>query len=95
VAEIRLPGASGLREVIDTYKSKLEGGILPPDPARILEFALRVPVEVEHVLPIPPILETVHGNFTRPLVESLPRLPMTSDFHEFEWLRWIREEFRL
>ncbi|RLG85006.1 MAG: hypothetical protein DRO39_06595 [Thermoprotei archaeon] len=95
MAEVKLPGPSGLREIIERYKSKIEGGILPPDPARIVEFVLRLPVEVEHVLPIPPLLEYVHSNFTRPLVEALPRLPMTSDFHEWEWLKWVREELKL
>lgn len=95
MTEIRLPTATALRDIIDKYKAKLEGNMLPPDPARIVEFILRIPVEAEHVLPIPPILETIHSSFTRPLVESLPRLPMTADFHEFEWLKWIKEEFRV
>jgi len=95
VPEVRLPSASSFREIIDRYKEKIEAGILPPDPARIIEFVLRIPVEVEHLLPIPPVLEYVHANFTRPLVEALPRLPMTSEPHEWEWLRWIREELRL
>jgi len=94
MSEVRLPNSAGLREVIDRYKVKLEAGILPPDPARIAEFALRTFVEVEHVLPVPPILEQVHSGFTRPLVESLPRLPMTNDFHEWEWLKWLKEEFK-
>jgi hypothetical protein len=96
LAEIfRQPPTATIRGIIDKYKEKLEGNMLPPDPARILEFILRIPVEVEHVLPIPPVLETIHSSFTRPLVESLPRLPMTADFHEFEWLKWIKEEFRV
>jgi hypothetical protein len=95
LTEIRLPTATALRDIIDKYKAKLEGNMLPPDPARIVEFILRIPVVAEHVLPIPPILETIHSSFTRPLVESLPRLPMTADFHEFEWLKWIKEEFRV
>ncbi|RLG83084.1 MAG: hypothetical protein DRO39_08840 [Thermoprotei archaeon] len=92
MAEIRL---GGIRDVIDKYKEKLEAGILPPDPARIVEYVLRVPVGVEHILPIPPVLEIVHSEFTRPLVEALPRLPMTSDFHEFEWNKWFKEEFKI
>jgi hypothetical protein len=94
MSEIKLPRASALREIIDKYKEKIESGILPPDPLRVIEFVLRIPVEVEHVLPIPPILEFVHTNFTRPIAEALPRLPLTSDFHEFEWLKWIKEEFK-
>jgi len=92
---VKAPTTAAIREIMDIYKVKLESGVLPPDPARIIEFALRIPVEIEHALPVPPILEYVHTNFTKPMVESLPRLPMTSDFHEFEWLKWIKEEFRV
>jgi len=95
LAEVKLPSAGGLRDIMDKYKEKIEGGILPPDPARLVEFVLRIPVEVEHLLPIPPMLEYVHSNFTNPLVEALPRLPMTSEPHKFEWLKWVKEELRL
>ncbi|RLE62835.1 MAG: hypothetical protein DRJ47_10105 [Thermoprotei archaeon] len=87
--------SSNIKTILDMYKAKLEAGILPPDPLRIIEFMLRIPVEVEHVLPIPPVLEYIHSNFTRPMIEAAPRLPMTSDFHEFEWMKWLREEFRI
>mgnify|MGYP005639963843 CR=1 FL=1 len=90
-----MPSPSGLKDIIDKYKVKLEAGILPPDPARIIEFVLRGPIVVEHLLPIPPIIEYVHSSFTRPLIESLPRLPMTSDYPEFEWMRWLKEELKL
>ena len=92
--EIKTPSTSALKEIIDTYKVKIESGILPPDPARIIEFVLRIPVEVEHLLPIPPVTEYIHTNFTKPMVESLPRLPLTSEPHEFKWLEWIKEEFK-
>jgi len=97
LSEIKISrgGAGAIKEIIDIYKTKLEAGILPPDPARLIEWILRAPVGLEHLLPIPPILEYVHANFTRPLVEALPRLPMTSEPHEFEWLKWIKEELRL
>jgi hypothetical protein len=93
--EVKMPTASSIREIVDKYKVKIESGILPPDPARIIEFALRIPVTVEHVTPLPPVLEYVHSNFTRPMVEALPRLPLTSDFPEYEWLRWIKEEWKM
>jgi hypothetical protein len=92
---VKMPSPAGIKEVMDIYKSKLEGNILPPDPVRIIEAVLRIPVTIEHLLPIPPILEYVHASFTRPLVESLPRLPMTADFPEFSWLKWIKEEFKV
>jgi hypothetical protein len=95
MAEIRMPTTSSIREIIDKYKTKIESGILPPDPVRIIEFALRGPITIEHLLPIPPILEYVHTNFTRPMVEALPRLPLTSDFPEYEWLKWIKEEWKI
>jgi hypothetical protein len=92
---IKPPSTAALKEIIDTYKSKIESGILPPDPARIIEFILRSFVTLEHLLPIPPILEYVHTSFTKPMVESLPRLPMTSDYPEFMFLKWVKEELRL
>jgi len=95
VSEVKLPSSSSIRDIIDRYKVKLESGILPPDPARIIEFVLRGPIVVEHLLPIPPIIEYVHSNFTHPMIESLPRLPLTSDYPEFEWMKWFKEEFRL
>ena len=93
MAEVKLPSSNSVKQILDDYKTKIEAGILPPDPARIAEFALRAPVTVEHLLPIPPVLEYIHKNFTEPLVKSLPRLPMTSDFPEEEWLHWIKESF--
>jgi hypothetical protein len=95
LAEVIKPPSATIREILDKYKEKLEGNILPPDPARIIEWVLRFPVEAEHILPIPPILENIHSSFTRPLVESLPRLPMTADYHEFVWMKWIKEEFKV
>lgn len=92
---VRLPSAEGAREIIDKYKSKIEGNIFPPDPLRIIEGILRIPVTVEHILPIPPVLEYVHSNFTQPLVEALPRLPMTADLPEYRWLEWKKEELKL
>jgi hypothetical protein len=90
-----LPSSEGAREIVDKYKSKIEGNVIPPDPLRLVEGILRLPVTVEHVLPIPPVLEYVHSNFTQPLVEALPRLPLTADFPDFKWLEWRKEELRL
>ena len=92
---IKQPPSATIKNILDKYKDKIEAGILPPDPARVFEFLLRIPVEAEHTLPIPPVLESIHSSFTQPLVESLPRLPMTSDFHQFEWMKWIKEEFKV
>jgi hypothetical protein len=95
LSEVKLPGTTSLREIIDKFKEKIECGIIPPDPARVFEAILRVPVEAEHLLPIPPVVEYVHSSFTKPLVDSLPRLPMTSEVHEFQWMKWVKEEFKL
>lgn len=81
-----------VKEVAEVYKSKIEGAVLPPDPLRIVEFIMRAPVTIEHLLPIPPILETVHSDVVQPLVESLPRLPLTADFPMFKFKEWIKEE---
>lgn len=79
-------------EMIDTYKRKIEAGILPPDPARIVEAILRIPPAIEHTTPLPPILETIHDEVTSKVVESLPRLPMTRAPPVFKWREWIRGE---
>jgi len=81
----------GLEEITNAYKRKVESSILPPDPLRIVVNGLRGPVWIEHVLPIPPILETVHSNVTEPLVEKLPRFPLTGDFPIVKWKEWIKE----
>jgi hypothetical protein len=95
MVEIRLPDRGAIGGIVDTYKAKLEAGVLPPDPLRMLEFVLRTPPTIEHMLPVPPVLETIHAELTSKVIEALPRLPMTSEPPVFEWKRWIREEFRL
>jgi hypothetical protein len=95
MSEVKLPSTSSVRDIIDIYKGKLEANIIPPDPARIIEVVLRGPLTIEHILPIPSIIEYVHSNFTKPLVEALPRLPMTADFPEYQFLKWIKEEFKV
>ena len=82
---------AGLEEITETYKKKIGSSILPPDPLRIVKSALRGPVFIEHILPIPPILETIHSNVTEPLIEELPRLPLTGDFPIIEWKEWLKE----
>lgn len=88
----KISPSTKLSQLVEKYKSKIEGGILPPDPARMIEFMMRGPPTVEHLLPIPPILETIHEEIVTKIVESLPRLPMTSDHPIIEWLKWIKEE---
>jgi len=81
-----------LEEELDIWKRKLDHGILPPDPARIIKNILRIPAAIEHAVGIlPPLIERVHSEFTEPMIERLPRLPLTCDFPITEWKRWIRE----
>jgi len=80
-----------LQEEIDYYKRKIEKSALPPDPLRIVEAVLRIPPTVEHVLPVPPVIERVHAEVVKPAIEKAPRLPLTGDFPEFEFLKWIEE----
>ena len=80
-------------DVMRDYMKKIQGGILPPDPARLIKGALDLPPKVEHILPIPPLIEYVHDKATVPLIEKLPRLPMTSEFPFEEWLKWKVEKF--
>lgn len=81
-----------LSEITEAYKSKVGASVIPPDPARVVEFVMRVPPTLEHLLPIPPILESIHSDITSPLVESLPRLPLTSEPPITKWKEWIKEE---
>jgi len=81
----------GIEDITETYKKKISASILPPDPLRIFKAVLRGPVMVEHILPIPPVLESIHSNVTEPLIEELPRLPLTGDFPIHRWKEWLKE----
>ena len=74
---------SRIREAVSEFESKLREGVLPPDPARIVKEVLEIPAEVEHATPLPPLIEKIHRDIGIPLVEKLPRLPMTRDFGEY------------
>ncbi|MCR8463640.1 MAG: hypothetical protein QXH55_05630 [Candidatus Korarchaeota archaeon] len=80
-----------ISDIVDTYKKKIESSVIPPDPARILEFIMRGPPTVEHILPIPPVLETIHSEITTKFIEALPRFPLTSDPPIFKWKEWIKD----
>lgn len=81
-----------ISEITETYKRKVEASIIPPDPLRVVETVMRVPPAIEHMLPIPPLLESIHADVVHPLVESLPRFPLTSEAPEFKWKEWVKEE---
>ena len=78
-------------EELRIWTEKLTKSVLPPDPARIVKNILRIPAAIEHVSPLPPLIERIHSEFTEPLIEKLPRLPLTGDFPIFEWKKWIKE----
>jgi hypothetical protein len=80
-----------LTKITDSYKKKVEASVLPPDPLRIVEAVMRIPPSIEHMLPLPPIIETVHSEVIFPFIESLPRLPLTSEPPVFKWGEWIKE----
>jgi len=83
----RVPGM-----VRDAFGRKVEASILPPDPARLIaKGVMRIPPYVEHMLPLPPILETIQSEIVEPIVESLPRLPLTSEPPGVTWGVWVRE----
>ena len=69
----------GLRTEDVMAGKKLENKILPPDPARIIEGLLSVLPEIEHVTPLPPLLERVHKK-VKDTVEELPRLKQMGEF---------------
>ena len=82
---------STINEEMDIWMRKIRKSILPPDPARVIEFVLRGPATIEHISPLPPLIERIHAEFTAPAVEKLPRLPLTAEPPVFEWLRWVKE----
>jgi len=73
----------GMRRAVRSFERKLREGVLPPDPARIVKEILEMPAEIEHATPLPPLIETLHKELGEPLIEKLPRLPMTRDFGKF------------
>jgi len=58
---------------------KIEEKILPPDPARLIEFVLSILPSIEHATPLPPLVERVH-RIVRDQVEKLPRLGLMGEF---------------
>jgi len=78
-------------EEMRIWMDKLSKSILPPDPARIVKNVLRIPAVVEHIAPVPPLIERIHSEFTEPAIEKLPRLPLTGDAPIQEWEKWIKE----
>jgi len=81
----------GIEKITNAYKEKISASILPPDPLRIINAVLKGPPAVEHLVPLPPVLETVHYTVVDPLIESLPRLPLTGDFPIIKPLEWRKE----
>jgi len=73
---------SSIRDFTSGFEEKINKGVLPPDPARIVKEILEIPAEIEHATPLPPLIEKIHNEITKPMVERLPRLPMTADFGE-------------
>ena len=74
---------SRIREAVSEFESKLREGVLPPDPARVIKQVLEGLPELEHATPLPPLIEKIHRDIGIPLVEKLPRLPMTRDFGKY------------
>jgi len=79
VAEIE----NSIREAVSEFERKIREGVLPPDPARIVKEVLEIPAEIEHATPLPPLIEKLHKEIGEPLIEKLPRLPMTRDFGKY------------
>jgi len=80
-----------LDEEMRIWMEKLTKSVLPPDPLRIVEWILSKPAEVEHIVPLPPLVERIHSEFVEPMIEKLPRLPLTGDAPIEEWLKWKKE----
>jgi len=74
---------TSIRDAVSEFERKIREGVLPPDPARIVKEVLEIPAEIEHATPLPPLIEKIHKDIGIPLVEKLPRLPMTRDFGDY------------
>lgn len=74
---------NSLRDVLSEYEEKLREGVLPPDPARVIANILEDIPELEHATPLPPLIEKIHKEIILPLIEKLPRLPLTRDFGKY------------
>jgi len=81
----------GIEEFTRGFTNKVQKGVLPPDPARVIVEGLREGANLEHVSPLPPLIERVQKEFTEPGLKELPRLPLTSDFPVREWMTWKEE----
>jgi len=83
----------GISHIMDEFKDKIEGGILPPDPARVIKWIMDAYPEIEHIVPLPPLVEHIHNEIIVPMIEKLPRLPMTAEFPFKKWEEWKRERW--
>jgi len=64
---------------------KIERKILPPDPARIIKEILSIPANIEHVTPLPPLIERIHTEVEKLVEEKLPRLEQMGEFTKKEF----------
>jgi hypothetical protein len=88
--QIRVPTPNALNEIMRNYEEKIKNELLPPDPANLADVLLRIPVELEHMIPIPPVLGYLHENYVEPALEALPKLPMTSTVPPESFLRYFK-----
>jgi len=67
-----------MSEVIDRilveFKEKVTTNLLPPDPARIIDHFVEEGAVIEHIIPLPPIIETIHAEIHNLVETKLPRL---------------------
>jgi len=46
----------------------------PPEVPDVVDKALSIPADVEHDLPLPPLVENVHKDITKSVLYKMPRL---------------------
>lgn len=90
--QISLPSGDALRQILDEFKAKIEAGVLPPDPAEVIDYLLSIGAALEHVIPVPPLIEYIQVNVVDPFAASLPKLPLTATFPKEEWLKYTKVE---
>ena len=89
--QIPLPSSNTPKDIFELWKSKLQSGFLPPDPAEVVDYLGQVIASLEHAISIlPPLAEYLEVNLGEKLTDSLPRLPETPTFPKVEFLKYYK-----
>ena len=82
-------GIGMIDEIMEAHREKIQTRPLPPDPARLIVYVLGAGARIEHILPLPPILETIHKKVHNIVEAEMPRLPGTAAPVKEMWGKYI------